>query len=294
MCDFTRFDGASDEWLALEKTLPVSQEDIPLPELKLRTNSTREAAAAKAFQGMVDELAVTDHVISTRDGQSLQARSYRTLTRGSQVLPLYIHFHGGGYLFGTLDSENATCGRLALQTGIAVLNVNYRHTPEHPYPTAWLDAEDAIEWAYQNSSRLLVDPGQIIVGGVSAGGNLSASVALSRHIARKSPALKGQLLMIPTLVHLDCYDSHLARMVSPGVSSMIVNANAPVLPVARMRFFTDLLQVRDPDPLDIRHSPGNASDEQIKGLAPTFIVVAGLDPLRDEGILYGQRCAYNE
>jgi len=277
MYDFSRFDGPSDEWLAVEKSLPRPLENQSLEEVKQTTNAGREAVAAKEFAELAGQLSTKDLSIPTRDGHNLEARTYR---RTEGRLPLYIHFHGGGWFFGTLNSEDAACGRLAVGVEIVVLNVNYRHTPEHPYPVAWCDADDAVAWAIENASKLNIDASQIIVGGISAGGNLAASTSL-RH------DLKGQLLLIPNLVHLDCYEPQFAKM-RPGVSSVITNKDAPILPMDRMRWFTDMLRAK-PDPQDFRLSPGNASVKS----PPTFIVVAGLDPLRDEGILFGQQLADN-
>lgn len=294
MCDFSRFGGPSEEWLNVEKSLPSPASALPLDQLKELTNQTREATAAIEFEDVASLIVTEDHSVPMRDGFPLQARTYRPRSaRKRSPIPVYIHFHGGGFLFGTLSSEDAICGRIAAHLDILVLNINYRHTPEYTYPTAWQDAEDAVEWAFQNTEALCCDRNQIIVGGISAGGNLSASLTLQRKLKGLSGSLRGQLLLIPNLAHIDCYGPQTERLQNKQVSSLEQNKDAPILPVDKMRFFSDLLKVEKPDDKDVVLSPGNATGDDVKGLPPTVIVVAGVDPIRDEGLLYGKLLADN-
>lgn len=204
--------------------------------------------------------------------------------------------------FGSLSSENAICSRIvaglaAESSPVVVVNVNYRHTPEHKYPVAWNDTEDAFHWVHDH----LVDIGgngeQVVVGGISAGANLSASLVLAQNLGAdetlsKRPKLKGQVLMIPALVSPDCYDDQRAKLKDPQVSSYAQNKDAPILPVSNVDFFFGLL---DP-PLankDLRLNPGNAKGEHVKGIPPTTFGIAGRDPLRDEGLLYAKLLTEN-
>lgn len=98
--------------------------------------------------------------------------------------------------------------------------------------------------------------------------------------------LAGQVLMVPCLVRLDCYTPQLRRARGPSVSSQGENRDAPVLPRHIVRIFLDLLNVNDPKEGDLMLNPGNVTVDQVKGLPPTTICVAGLDPLRDKGLLY--------
>jgi len=232
-----------------------------------------------------------DFAIPTRDGASIEARTYRHLGLPAEPAPVYVHFHGGGFLFGSLTADDALCSRIAINTHIIVLNVNYRHTPEATYPTAWNDAEDAFRWLHDNAATVGANPQRVIVGGISAGAYLTASLVLQKHLGRFTPALPpiaGQVLMIPCLVNMECYGPQLAKMRDPSVSSWETCKDAPVLPRAVCRMFMDLLQVESPDASDLRMNPGNASADQVKGLPPTVVGVAGLDPLRDEGLLFAK------
>ncbi|KAL2136179.1 hypothetical protein VTI74DRAFT_5057 [Chaetomium olivicolor] len=294
MCDFSCYGGASDEWLALEASLPPPPLGQSVEEKRRAVNASREQAAAEAMEVLGRWVRTQDHSIPTRDGSSIEARSYRPLDRdASDPLPVYIHLHGGGFLFGTLASEDATCARISLNARVVVINVNYRHTPEHHYPTAWNDVEDAFEWLHDNIQAVGGDAARVVVGGISAGAQLTASLVLGKHLGRVAasrPAIAGQVLMIPALVNMDCYEPQMRKMKDPSISSYEENKDAPILPVSMCRFFTELLKIdkSELNPENLKLNPGNATPEQVKGLPPTVFGIAGLDPLRDEGLLYAK------
>lgn len=298
MCDFSQYGGASAEWLEVEKTITFSSatEGIPVTEKKRLMNANREEAAKKAMETRFKGLVTTkNYDIATRDGATIQARSYRPTAAGEGKLPTFLYFHGGGFLMGTLDTEDATCSMIATGANVVVLHVNYRHTPEHTYPTAWNDAEDGFRWVHDNIASLGGIPEEVIVGGISAGAQLTASLVLQQHLKAGDlgnyPTVAGQVLMIPCLAHVDAYEKQLEKMRDPAVSSYRENAEAPLLNVKTIRMFIDLLQVSNPDVLDLRLGPGNATPEQVKGLPPATFGIAGLDPLRDEGLLYAKMLA---
>lgn len=292
MCDFSSYGGPSAEWLALEATLPAPAPGLSVAERKAATNALRDSVSAEAMTTLAPQLQIHTHTIPTRDGAHIEARTYRPLDKPpADPLPVYVHLHGGGFLFGTLASEDAACARVALSTGVLVLNVNYRHTPEHAYPTAWDDVEDAFAWLHDNMPAVGGDPSRVVVGGISAGAYLTASLALEMNlgrVARGRPPIAGLVLMIPAVVHIDCYAPQMAKLKGVEVSSWETCKDAPVLPRAVCRLFMDLLKVEAPDVADTRMNPGNATVEQVKGLPPTVFGVAGNDPLRDEGLLFAK------
>ncbi|KAE8418419.1 Alpha/Beta hydrolase protein [Aspergillus pseudocaelatus] len=305
--DFSEYTGPSEEWVALARELPPAPA-LSTEELKTVTNKGREDVSAKEMveQGLQSKVSLRDHSIPTRDGATIQGRSYRPAgVDASQPLPIYIHLHGGGFLFGTLDSEDAACARLVATLAeqsvpIVVVNVNYRHAPEHKYPVAWNDTEDAFHWVHDHLSDIGGDGENLVIGGVSAGGWLTASTAIAQATGNDNslaarPKIKGQVLIIPGLVHYDCYESQVKRLRDPSVSSWVQNRNAPVIPFERVQLFFDALGLRDAKghDADLRLNPGNVSDEQVKGLPPATFGVAGMDPLRDEGLLFAQLLAEN-
>lgn len=123
---------------------------------------------------------VTEVPMARPDGSALLARLYRPLSaQPNAVLPLLIFFHGGGWCVGDVDSYDALCRTLANGSGCAVLSVDYRLAPEHPFPAAVLDARLAFDWALDHADLIAIDPQRIALGGDSAGGNLSIVTALA-------------------------------------------------------------------------------------------------------------------
>ncbi|KAM7208238.1 Alpha/Beta hydrolase protein [Naviculisporaceae sp. PSN 640] len=303
MADFSVYSGPSAEWVALAATLPPPPENQTIEEKKRVTNALREASAAKDMQeeGLHDLVTLADHSIPTRDKSAVEARTYTPKSfspSDGALLPVYIHLHGGGFLLGTLSSEDAICSRIAVNANVIVLNVNYRHTPEFVYPTAWNDTEDATLWLHSqlSSGTIPGDPNKVVMGGISAGAWLTSSVVLRQSIGEiltDIPKLAGQVLMIPCVSHQDCYAPQRAKLKDERACSFIENADAPILPAKIARLFTDLLKVEDPEAEGLKISPGNAKPEQVKGLPPSVLGITGLDPLRDQGLLYGMLLADN-
>ncbi|PKS08503.1 hypothetical protein jhhlp_004887 [Lomentospora prolificans] len=296
MADFSCYGGPSQEWLALAATLPPPPPaDQPILEKRKVINEGREAIAAEAMKTLASKVTIKDYAIPTRDGHTIEGRTYRPVSVDEQeVLPLYIHFHGGGYFFGTLASEDAICSRIALGAQVIVLNVNYRHTPEYVYPTAWNDGQDAYEWVHGNIKELGTDPQKVVIGGISAGAHITSSLTLQRRLGKACvtcPEPAGQVLMIPCVVSMYCYEPQLKKMKDPSISSYKENENAPILPMKVCKFFSDLLKIENPQVDDLKLNPGNATPEQVKGLPPTVFGITGLDPLRDEGLLYAKMLA---
>lgn len=190
--DFSQYGEASEEWRRLEATLPVPPE-LSAHDLQRSTNETRVNTAREEMKQLSHQVVMQDWHIPTRDGSHVEARTYRSsAVSATEPLPIYIHFHGGGFFFGTLASEDATCSRIALSTHTAVLNVNYRHTPDYNYPTAWHDSEDALAWVADHAGDFAGDPSRIVVGGVSAGAYLTAALMLTLH--REQNPLRHRIL----------------------------------------------------------------------------------------------------
>lgn len=225
-----------------------------------------------------------DYEIPTTDAVVIAVRLYKPAEpahgHAGTPLPLYISFHGGGFHLGNLETEDPHCRQVALKSGAAVLNVNYRHTPEWTFPSPVNDAWAAYEWVVKNAPTIGVDPERIYVGGVSAGACLSISVALRALHQDGLPKVQGLILATPSTVHPDVFPLELLR---GGTSSLETNANAPFINQARLRGFIKLYQ---PDPRHPACSPLLIPTEEFRGLCPVSFHIAGLDPLRDEGLLF--------
>jgi acetyl esterase len=219
--------------------------------------------------GAVEEVArIEDVVIRDVDGGRLQARAYWP-TVPAEALGVLIWLHGGGWYVGDVESFDRVTRQLANASGAVCLSVDYRLAPEHPYPAAVHDARAAVRWATgAGAAQLGSDPARVVVGGDSAGGNLAAVAA--RH---ERAALRAQLLVYPALDASMASDSY--REFGEGL----------MLARADMERCWDLyLGEADRDDPDV--SPLRAGD--LAGVPPAYVVVAGHDLLRDDGLRYAE------
>ena len=210
----------------------------------------------------------------------------------SSPLPVYLFFHGGGFLFGTLSSEDASCGRIVAALNIVVVNVCYRHTPHYKHPTQASDAWDAFQWVRSHFDTIGGDRNRLIVGGVSAGGSLASSVVLRENktsLGSGEKGIKGQVLCIPQLLLPGTLPVHL--LASEEVGSYSQYIDAPVIPRTQLDLFASILDVKDPK--DTSFFVGNCAEEDVMGMPKSAIIVAGMDPLRDEGLLYADKLLKN-
>ena len=203
----------------------------------------------------------------------IPARHYEPLEPGGPH-PLLVYYHGGGFLYGDLDTHDNVCRILCRHAGAHVLAVDYRLSPEHPFPAAVEDARAALRWAYVNAERLGADPSRIGVGGDSAGGNLAAVTSqLAANDGGPAPVL--QLLIYPVT------DFTIRRR------SRELFGDGFLLTNAEMDWFeANYLGPGSPQASDPRASPLLATD--LSGLPPAFVVTAAFDPLRDEGEAYAR------
>ncbi|KAB5530551.1 putative lipase/esterase [Coniochaeta sp. 2T2.1] len=291
--------GLSDEWKSYSAAHPKFKIDDDgkdnkgdAADLQRDVNAGRDAGSRALFarDGLGSKVTVEDHQIPTRDGSRITARVYRPANHDRVLsVPTYIFYHGGGFLFGTLDSEDYACSNLAVNLGFAVVHVCYRHTPEFEFPSQHHDAWDGFEWVLSNAERIGVDSGNIVVGGISAGGCLAAAVVLHEVKLAKQGGrevrIKGQLLAIPWLIHRDAYPWHL--FTDRRKSSLVQCADAPILPKERYDLFTDLLNVSDAK--DRLMNTALAEDEELTGMPRTAFIVNGWDMLRDDGFIYANK-----
>ena len=193
---------------------------------------------------------------------------------GSAPFPVLVYFHGGGWVIGNLDTHDAVCRLLANRAGCLVVSVDYRLAPEDPYPAAAEDAYAATRWVAAHAATLGGDAGRIAVGGDSAGGNLTAVVALMAR-DRGGPPLVHQLLVYPVTD-------------APGDNASYRDNGAGYLLTAEMmRWFWGHYTAGETSRRDAFLSPLHARD--LRGLPPALVITAEFDPLRDEGEAYAER-----
>lgn len=256
---------------ALAVMAPVDIVDVP--PTKGRVIIDREARLGAGPRVEVEH--VLEHEIA-----GVRVRHYRPEgVNLSDELATVVYFHGGGWTLGSLDSHDNTCRYLCARAGVAVVSVDYRLAPENPFPSGLEDCEAVVKEILGGRVGG-TDPNAVVVAGDSAGGNLAAAVCLKlRDTGERLPIL--QMLFVPTL-DLANYDES-----GPLTDSAREFARGLFLTAEHMNWYADQYCASWSDRSNPYASPLLADD--LAGLPPAFISVAGFDPLRDEGEAYAAR-----
>lgn len=240
-------------------------ETLPIPQGRAAVLHHASTTGGEQPIGEVRDVRVGD----------LPGRLYVPTGATSDPGPLLVFFHGGGWIYGDLESHDAPCRFLAERAGVRVLAVDYRLAPEAPFPAAYDDAVAAYRWVVANAASLGADPARLAVGGDSAGGALSATTAIEA--AREGLPLAFQLLIYPGTDFTATEGSR--RTFAEGFY-----LTRGFIDLARETYLPPGTPLDDP-----RASPLHA--EVPAGLAPAYVVTAGFDPLRDEGEAYARKLA---
>ena len=229
----------------------------------------------------VNKLKFSEPIFRTGDrrisgpGSHIPIRIYtpREIKTGEK-LPVLIWFHGGGFVIGSLETHDSVCRMLANQADCIVVAVDYRLAPESKFPAAVEDCEAALKWVALHAVEFGGDPACIAVGGDSAGANLAAVMAiLARDVAH--PKLAFQLLIYPCTAP------------EPETASHHKFKEGYVLTRNSITWFYRQYLRSGRDVNDFRFAPLILDD--LSGLPAALIIVAGYDPLRDEGVEYARK-----
>jgi acetyl esterase len=214
---------------------------------------------------------ITFGTAPARDGYEIPLRIYRprAIRDAQDDVPVIVYLHGGGWVLGNVLSHDPLCTHLATQVGAVVVSVDYRLAPEHPAPTAALDAVDATTWVAAQSDVLRADAHNLAVCGDSAGANLAAVVEQDEK-SGGADSIRHQALICPVTV---------LRLQSPSVDE---HADAPILTKASMLAFRDLYAAGQ----DLRDPLLSPLFGELSGLPPALVQTADLDPIRDDGARY--------
>jgi acetyl esterase len=229
--------------------------------------------SSRVFAGSPPPVARVEELVVPGPAGSIAARLYVPFDDGRRRA-LIVHYHGGGWVIGDLDTHDTACRHLALEADAGVLAIDYRLAPEHRFPAAVDDALGAFQWAAANAAALGFASARVAVAGDSAGGNLAAVVA---QLASRNggPRPVAQLLAYPVTDVSTKHPSY--RLFTDGF----------LLTERDMDWFRRHYLPDDATALDPRVSPLLAPD--LRGLPPAVVLTCGFDVLRDEGEAYARR-----
>ncbi len=246
----------------------------------------RQPSAADAVKKMLEQMGVDAKAPAgvrsrdiTIDGAAgwNPARVFTPTTRARagepiEPLPLILYFHGGGFVVADLDTYDAAPRAIAAQTGAIVLSAHYRQAPEHKFPAAHDDAIAAWRWTLANAARLGADPTRLAVMGESAGANLAANVTIyARDHGLQMPVSQGLVYPITDAnTHTLSYEEN--RQAQP--------LNKPM-----MLWFVEQSLA---DPSAKADKRLKLVEQDLRNLPPTFLITAGIDPLRSDGEKFGK------
>ena len=233
-------------------------------------------AEARAQNGAVPRLpgpgvANVEDLRVPGDGVEVPVRVY---TPAGAVAGALVWLHGGGWVIGSIETNDATCRALANEAGCVVVSVGYRLAPEAKFPLPLDDCFAATAWTVEHAEGLGVDASRVAVGGASAGGNLAAAVTLMAR-ERGGPALAHQLLVYPVVENDD------------SSQSFRDNGEGYGLDRTTMRWYWDHYIRDDADASNPLAAPLIADD--LSGLPTALVITAEYDPLRDGGEAYAGR-----
>lgn len=250
--------------------------DLEISELRLNLGAEQDAHMRSLEMASEPVASVCDHRVSVDDTE-ITVRIF--VPEGIGPHPLFVHFHGGGFVFGSVNSvvNDAKCSHLCSAAECAVATVGYRLAPEYRFPTAAEDCYAALQFLVDNAEELGIDPQRVAVGGESAGGNLAAAVALMAR-DRGGPGLVLQVLEVPVT------DIRAAAGTYPSAGEF---ANGYGLDQTDMDYYAQEYLARSEDATSPYASPLAAED--LTGLPPAHVMTAEYDVLRDSGEAYARK-----
>ena len=264
-------DGIAEFVQRCDQAFPRGIEELPLAEQRACYVALCREFAAPRPEG----LDVSEETISV-SGRQVALRHYRPA--GQAVGPGIVYMHGGGFIFGDLDSHDSVTADLALRSGASVVAVDYSLAPEHPYPAPVEDSYAALCHVAANAERYGIDPARLAVAGDSAGGKLTASLSLLAR-DKEGPALRAQLLIYPSIG---------LGTVAGGSANY---QDQPLLSSEEMRYYAQAYLGGDGTTEDPYAAPILA--ESFAGLPPAYILAVEVDPLVADARIYAERLAHD-
>ncbi len=234
-----------------------------------------EALAAEGVERTTDErIEEIERTIPGPDGApEVPIRIYMPKDR-TEAGPGFVNFHGGGFIVGDLEMEHPRCLIMAAEGGAVSVGIDYRLAPENPFPAGVEDCYAALQWVAGHAEELKIDPARITIGGGSAGGNLTAAVALMAR-DRGGPDVAFQMLNYPVIDD---------RCETPSMKN---GAGLYIWDYQNTLDMWDQYIGKERSNVCPYAAPARADD--LSGLPPAYVMTCEHDPLRDEAIVYAMR-----
>ncbi len=226
------------------------------------------------------DISVSERFVPGPEGApDVRVLLYQPVTEAT-ALPALLWIHGGGYVIGSADQDDLAVKSIVSTVGCAAVSVDYRLAPETPHPGPVEDCYAALKWLYTHAGELGVDSARIAIGGASAGGGLTAALALLTRDRGEVPLIF-QLLIYPMLDDRTASDAALAEP-HPYTGEFIWTA-------ASNHFGWKALLGQEPGGPTVSPYAAAARAEHLEGLPPTFISVGALDLFLEEDLEYARR-----
>lgn len=248
---------------------PKPIETLTPVEARLQPSAADAASAVMRRKGMATAPDATVTTIEKAYGSDPMqyARIYKPEGASASGLPVVVYYHGGGWVIADINTYDAAPRAMAKQLGAVVVSVEYRHAPEAKFPAQHEDAAAAYRWVLDNAAAWGGDPKKVALAGESAGGNLAVATAIYARDNKLSAPLH----------ILSVYPIANSSMTLPSRKD---SANAKPLNAAMLPWFGHYYSKSKADQMDPRI---NLVKANLRGLPPTTIVNAQIDPLRSDG-----------
>jgi len=223
------------------------------------------------------DLKIHDEILWSHDGQQLKVEIFAPKDQ-TEKLPCILFYHGGGFMLGLNEAHYRYASEYAKNVPCVVVMVDYRLAPEYPFPNGVEDCYSALLWAKSNAEKLHIDTNKFAVVGESAGGSLSAAIALMSR-DRGGPKLACQMLVYPTTDN------------EQNTYTAINYTDTPVFYSEANTFMWTQYLKDHSGPISPYAAPMRA--KSLVGLPPAYVETAEFDPLHDEGLNYANRMIEN-